>query len=170
MRKFLFVAVLITGSCQLPGPTRATEEVLRDDSWWVFAYNQADIRKSMYFCAQNWTAESVARYRQPGVQCGRDRDMIPLDTFRMNVRLIEVASRGSDKITCTKNSGTYGPYNLNVPDNKWESGCVPHEILHIVLDMIDDPCHVQVEHKTAQDPPENPSALYRYARCNPDNR
>ena len=39
------------------------------------------------------------------------------------------------------------PNSIQIGNDKWQSGCVPHEIGHAVLYLIGHPCHGEFEHE-----------------------
>ena len=57
------------------------------------------------------------------------------------VRFVEVPRENLP--TCTFNNNTF---EIRVGDDKWDSGCVPHELGHAVLWVLGHPCWDNFEH------------------------
>lgn len=160
----LIVMIFLTCSCITPGT--APTKVYQDDAWWQATMYQADIRFSEYFCSSDRNdPEQIRLYRQPGKRCAADPGMLPTEIVRDRIEPFLQPEPCNDRkgCTCTCRHGT-GPDSfstIRIPADKWESGCVPHEILHTVLYYYDHPCRSDIEHPG--------DGLYKDAQCNQAN-
>lgn len=128
----LALAVSLLSACDASSPTgaSATTDVRPDPAVISKYFSEAEKRANLWFCG---TPTS-----------GRSCDAMPvLPSFSEvmnNVRFVEEAPNGQ---TCYYDGATD---IITIPADKWNSGCVPHELLHASLHMIGNHCWRDVEH------------------------
>jgi len=111
-----FVATLLHVGCELPGVTTPRVEVHLTDTEFNEYWRQLERRWPVWYesrCAPSW--EPLA---------GKE-------LVREKLRFFEVP-------TAFLSTCTYGARKANIGDDKWDSGCVPHEIGHAVCDIVFD--------------------------------
>jgi len=121
-----------------------TATVVRSDVWWEEIYRQADVRESAWFCGAS--REDGRQYYRPGVQCAADPGLPSLEVLRARIEpLIEEAPWGQT-CTCSHGGGESGTSKIRIPSDKWDSGCVPHEMLHAAMYHLRHLCKSDIEH------------------------
>jgi len=67
--------------------------------------------------------------------------LLPAETVYTKVHFLEVPHENLE--TCTFSKSTL---DIRVGDDKWDGGCVPHELGHAVLWLLHNPCWDKFEH------------------------
>lgn len=134
--KTALLAVLVLASCKVSVVGTGTVVELSDSDWQRW-YHELDVRSSFFFCG----------VRRPGRNCGLEPELLPLASLRSFIIFEEVPSAA----TCYHRPGKRSL--ITVPADKWESGCVPHELAHAWLHRIGHPCAEVFEHYHDDDSP-----------------
>ena len=144
MRRSAFLLLFALGACDLTGPSIPQTNVERDDAWWEAQYEQADMRMSAWFCGTD--KADGQRYRKKGIQCEADPGMPPLDVLRKRIVALKEQDPQGQTCTCNHTDGPGGSSTIMIPADKWDSGCVPHELLHASLYHMRHRCKSLIEH------------------------
>ena len=122
------IAVLaspLAGCESLSGPTATSRDVQLSAAQQNLYWNEVQRRVPAWF-------------QQGGVEAPR---LPSAESVYSAVQFVEVPNEMMS--TCTFNKNTL---EIRIGDDKWHSGCVPHELGHAVLSMIDHPCWNNFEH------------------------
>lgn len=127
MRAWSVALVLLVG-CNL-GPTVPRVRVELEPDRLAFYYLEFEKRANLWFCGE----------RVPGRACPSMPEIPSLEELEPTIYFEEVAWGE----TCYFKPKTG---RIEIPADKWESGCVPHELGHAALHYIDHPCASIFEH------------------------
>lgn len=117
------------GDSPTSGTTAAVVHV--EPGTFDFYFSESEKRANLWFCGE----------RVPGKSCNAMPDLPAPSAVLGRVRFVEEAPLGQ---TCYYDTATN---TIAVPSDKWDSGCVPHEVLHAALDMIHNRCWREIEHR-----------------------
>lgn len=122
---------LLVNGCghSLTGASTSAGSTVSSDSFSLY-FSEAEKRANLWFCGE----------RVPGRSCEAMPSLPAAGDVMGRVRFVEEAPEGQ---TCYYH---HDRRVITVPADKWNSGCVPHEILHATLDMIHNGCWRDVEH------------------------
>lgn len=136
MRSWTLALVALLVGCNL-GPTIPRARVEVDPERLAAYYHDTEVRANLYFCGE----------RVPGRACPAMPELPALEDLMAVVHFEEVAWGP----TCYHKPKSH---TIEVPADKWQSGCVPHELGHAALHYIDHPCASIFEHPPNQLAPE----------------
>lgn len=126
----LALGLLLSGCGDSPtGASMSTSASVTPDGFDSY-FSEAEKRENLWFCGE----------RVPGRTCEANPGLPAMADVMNQVRFVEEAPEGQ---TCYYDHDTR---IITVPADKWNSGCVPHELLHASLDMIGNGCWRDVEH------------------------
>ncbi len=116
MRAAVLSLLILTGCFDLPGAETPTTEIVLSDEEFNGHWRELERRWPAWFTCQGLPTPDLP-----------NREAIKLWVLFQEVPHAYITS-------CT-----YGNRLIRIGDDKWDSGCVPHEIGHAVCDYIGDP-------------------------------